>query len=84
MARKLDSVRDGVAEGFDFWLSQHPISVPEMFQEAIERAVGNWMDAHEDEVLEALGDVVKVYPPDLLAEQISEAIKAALPTLLPR
>jgi hypothetical protein len=48
---KFDAVSSGVGEAFDFWLSQHPISVPEMIETAIEKSITKWMDVHSDEII---------------------------------
>jgi hypothetical protein len=51
---KLSETAKGVESAFDFWLSQHDISVPQMFEEAIERAVTNWLGDNEDQIIEAI------------------------------
>jgi hypothetical protein len=51
---ELSDVAQGVDSAFYLWLADHCVSVPEMFESAIERAVTRWMDANEDQILEAI------------------------------
>jgi hypothetical protein len=57
MAR-LSETAKGVESAFDFWLSQHDISVPEMFETAIKQAVTNWLDDNEDRIIEAIATAI--------------------------
>ena len=45
-------VKAGVTDAVDFWLSQHPISLGEIFHDAIREAVLKWFEIHDDELLE--------------------------------
>ncbi|WP_446218805.1 hypothetical protein [Micromonospora sp. IBHARD004] len=49
-----DQTRAGVADAFDFWLSQHDVTVPQAIEDAAERAITNWLNAHADELIEAI------------------------------
>lgn len=53
---KEDAASDGIERAWDFWLSQHPISVPEIIQEAVEKVVRRWLDDHSDEIIAAVAD----------------------------
>ena len=44
-------IREGVTEAFDFWLSQHDISFPDLLEEAIKQAFREWLNDHEGVVL---------------------------------
>jgi hypothetical protein len=52
---KGDAVQTGVQDAWDFWLSQHPISVPEIIEAAVRKAVADWLDQHTDELLDRIG-----------------------------
>lgn len=43
---KESAARQGVSDAWDFWLSQHPISVPELIKDAVKEAVTEWLDRH--------------------------------------
>ncbi len=51
MAKDPDT-KKGVEAAWDFWLSQHDVSVPEIIKEAVKEAFGAWLNAHTDEILE--------------------------------
>lgn len=50
------AISDGVAEAFDFWLSQYPISTPECIEVAVMRVFDCWLDNHKDEIVAAVAD----------------------------
>lgn len=52
--KKEDATAKGVADSWDFWLEQHPVSVPEIIEEAVEKAFTKWLDAHADEIVAAI------------------------------
>lgn len=58
-----DNTRDGVAEAFAFWLSQHDVTVPQVIEDAAERAITHWLNAHTDELIEAI--TAKLRPVEL-------------------
>jgi hypothetical protein len=58
---KLNQTGLGVRDAFDFWLSQHDISVPEMFQQSIKAAVEAWLDNHSNEIIEAIASRARGY-----------------------
>jgi hypothetical protein len=64
---KSTAVQEGVREAWDFWLSQHPVSVPDIIQEAIKQAVTTWFDAHTDELLETLAATIAQQSPSAMA-----------------
>jgi hypothetical protein len=47
---KIEATRLGVRDAWDFWLDQHPISVPEIIQLAAREAVADWLDVHGKDV----------------------------------
>lgn len=61
MSKEQESIRDGVTKAWDFWLSQHDVSTPELIHLAVKDAVKEWMDENEMLVAAALADhVLKV------------------------
>ena len=57
--RKLNATAEGVRDAFDFWLSQHNVSVPDIFELAIRAAVSAWLDDHAEEIVEAIAKGAK-------------------------
>ena len=51
-----DSTRKGVSDAWDFWLSQHDVSVPETIFAAVEKAVRGWLDDNTDALIAAIAD----------------------------
>jgi hypothetical protein len=52
MAAKNEQVnREAVVEAWDRWLFHNGISVAEIIEHAVEKAVGKWLDAHGEEVI---------------------------------
>ena len=49
-----DSVKAGVTESWDFWLSQHDVSVPETIQDAVKEAFTGWLDAHSEAITQSV------------------------------
>jgi len=41
------TISKAITGAFDFWLSQHPISFPEMIETAIRDAASNWLRDHD-------------------------------------
>lgn len=54
-----EATRDGVEAAFNYWLYDHPVSVPEIVKSAIEDAVFKWLDKHRDEVTLAIAMAVR-------------------------
>lgn len=46
-----EAVKAGVSDAWDYWLTQHDVSVPEIIHEAVKDAVTRWLDAHGEDVL---------------------------------
>jgi len=44
--------REGVEEAWVYWLSQHPISVPETIEAAVKTAVNQWLVVNGGETME--------------------------------
>ena len=53
---KADAATAGVESAWDFWLSQHEVTVSDCIMEAVETAVGNWLDEHTDELIVAIAE----------------------------
>jgi|KBSMisStaDraftv2_1062788.scaffolds.fasta_scaffold1279853_2 hypothetical protein len=51
------ATKEGVAEAFDFWLSQHPLTIGDIIEEAISKSLTEWLNEHSDEVIEAIKEV---------------------------
>lgn len=54
MTAKEKAAVEGVERAWDFWLGQHPVSVPEIIEEAIKKAFAAWLDEHSDEIVAAI------------------------------
>ena len=56
--RKPSQVAQGVDMAWSFWLSQHPVSVPDIIEMAVEKAartaLDNWLDTHTEEIVRAI------------------------------
>ncbi|MEU9516612.1 hypothetical protein [Micromonospora sp. NPDC048169] len=59
-----DNIRDGAAEAFAFWLSQHQVTVPQVIEDAAERAITSWLNAHTDELAEAIAAKLRPIDPE--------------------
>jgi hypothetical protein len=53
---KLNSAAQGVADAWDFYLSQHDVSVPDMIERAVEKAWTEWLEAHSDDIIAAIAE----------------------------
>ncbi|MDH6460889.1 restriction endonuclease Mrr [Micromonospora sp. A200] len=62
--KRTDQTRAGVAEAFDFWLSQHNVTVPQVIEDAAERAITAWLNAHTDELVEAITAKLRPIDPE--------------------
>jgi hypothetical protein len=54
MTNKSEDVTKGVENAWDFWLSQHDITVPAAIENAVGTAFGAWLNAHSDELIAAI------------------------------
>lgn len=52
----LNSVSRGVSGAWDFWLSQHEISVPETIEAAVQTAFRQWLDSNSNEIMDRIAD----------------------------
>lgn len=57
---KSGSIEKGIAEAFDYWLGQHPITTPECLESGIQKAFAAWLNVHEDEIIERIAEKAKV------------------------
>lgn len=55
-----EAISLGVRDAWDFWLSQHDISVPECIEAAVREAVSDWLDSHTADLLDRMAQ-----PPDI-------------------
>lgn len=66
---RLNSTAKGVADAWDFWLSQHDVTVPDCIIEAVKAAFTAWLDRNRDEVVAAIaGRVASDHAHDLGGE----------------
>lgn len=56
MTDRARATTEGVAEAWAFWLDQHPVSVPELIQDAVTKAVTAWLDKHGHELLRQMAE----------------------------
>ncbi|MFG2870999.1 hypothetical protein [Streptomyces sp. NPDC048338] len=47
-----------MCDAWDFWLSQHDISTPELIETAVKEATSAWLDANTDRLIAAVAEVV--------------------------
>jgi hypothetical protein len=57
MSRASD-VAKGVEDAWSCWLYDHPVSVPEIIEDAVAKAVTDWIDQHSQELIEAIASAV--------------------------
>jgi hypothetical protein len=50
------SAARGVREAWDYWLSDHPVSVPEIIEVAVRDAFAEWLNSHADEIIAAIAE----------------------------
>jgi hypothetical protein len=55
---KQSAVAQAVEEAWAEWLHDHPISVPETIEAAVEKAFGKWLDTNEDVLLDKIAKKV--------------------------
>jgi len=68
------TISKAITGAFDFWLSQHPISFPEMIETAIEKSFSDWLmsnDGMERAIRDAASNWLRDHD---AAETISKAI----------
>jgi hypothetical protein len=53
-------ITKGVANAFEFWLSQHDISTPSAIESAISKSFENWLNQNSDEIIDRVASKVKV------------------------
>jgi len=54
MSERLNQTGLGVRDAFDSWLAQHDISFPTLVEDAVYRAVSDWLAEHSGEITEAV------------------------------
>jgi hypothetical protein len=58
MAAREDSVVKGVADAWDFYLDQYPITVPACIEQAVQNAVQEWLGDHTTELISAIAEAI--------------------------
>lgn len=51
---RTDATIKAVTDSWDFWLSQHPLTVPHCIESAVRDAMKAWLDEHKDEIIAAI------------------------------
>lgn len=49
-----EAIQKGVTEAFDFWLSQHDVTMPACIEYAVEKAMKAWLEEHTEEIIERI------------------------------
>lgn len=63
MSNRSAQASEAIRDFWDFWLSQHPVSLGDIITDAVKTATGDWLAAHKDELLERIaGGVTKGVP----------------------
>lgn len=57
-AKNYDSVTKGVIDAWDFWLSQHDYTVPELIEDAVHGATRAWLNANTPALIAAIAEAV--------------------------
>jgi hypothetical protein len=53
-----DAIAKGVTDSWDFWLSQHDVSVPDTIEVAVRGAVQVWLEANTPALTAAIAKAV--------------------------
>lgn len=49
-----DAIVEAVTDAWDFWLSQHDITVPRCIGDAVHDVMKEWLAEHKDEIIAAV------------------------------
>lgn len=49
---------EGVRDAWDFWLTEHNISVLNGIDDVVRAAVKDWLDSHTDELITAIAKTI--------------------------
>ncbi|MBB6343780.1 bifunctional pyridoxal-dependent enzyme with beta-cystathionase and maltose regulon repressor activities [Nonomuraea muscovyensis] len=58
MTARHDATAKGVRDAWDFWLSQHDVSVPETIEAAVQQSVTSWLNSNTDDLIAAIAAAV--------------------------
>lgn len=58
MSPEREATRKGVSDAWDFWLSQHDISTPELIEAAVKEATSAWLTANTDRLITAVAEAI--------------------------
>jgi hypothetical protein len=57
-ATRQNATFEGVRDSWDFWLSQHPVTLSDIVEDAIKTAVSKWLNCHEEQLIAAIARAV--------------------------
>jgi hypothetical protein len=67
-----ETISKAITDAFNFWLSQHDISFPEMIETAIEKSFSDWLmsnDGMERALCDAVSTWLRNHGEDILRDQ---------------
>lgn len=66
-----ESIRQGVAEAFGFWLSQNPVSMGDVMESSVKSGVENWLSENGDELVKEVAKYIRDrYPKPVLSHPL--------------
>jgi hypothetical protein len=68
MTNKHSTAHQAIQDAWDFWLSQNPISVPEIIEAAVAKAFEAWLCSEEERLIDAVAEKVAERLPDSIVE----------------
>ena len=64
MSDRHTQAAEAIRDSWDFWLSQHPVTVGDLIEAAVRGATDAWLKANTDELLDRIAtEVAKRIPP---------------------
>jgi hypothetical protein len=61
---------EAIRDSWDFWLSQHPVSLGDIITDAVKDATAKWLGSNTDELLNRIAaEVAKHIPPHSATER---------------
>ena len=64
MSDRHTQASEAIRGSWDFWLSQHPVSVGDIITDAVKAAAAEWLASNKDELLNRIAiEVAKRTPP---------------------
>lgn len=71
MTTKSGLALDAIGGAWAFWLEQHPVSVGEIIEQAVTKGVEKWLNAHEEEIVDAIAKQYCSVSAELLHEKVA-------------